>query len=82
MDEIIQKIFKEYYKVLNHLLPNQHVSGVSSSSNLIDVIHLNNKNEAYLNSDYYVSVLNKKFIHFTNLEKFTNILLEKSVRPL
>ncbi|MEP6681854.1 MAG: hypothetical protein ABJA35_01290 [Parafilimonas sp.] len=78
IDVIINKIFKSYCnEILIDILPNQQVQG-TSSSNTLEKIHLISTNSAYRNSAYYVSVENKKFIHFTNLEKLNNILLGKA----
>ena len=79
--EVTDKIFLEYPKdVLQGILPNQEVNGLSSGNDCLDDFELNSKNKYYECSDYFLNPKEKQFIHFTSLDKTKEIISNNKLR--
>jgi hypothetical protein len=80
-EEITSKVISEYPKnVLEDLLPNQMIVGLSSANDCLENFELNSKNKYYETSDYFFNPNEKQFIHFTSFDKFKEIISNNKLR--
>lgn len=80
-EEITNKISLEYPRdVLQDLLPNQKVSGLSSANDYLEDFELKSKNNFYEGSDYFLNPEGKQFVHFTSFDKIKEIISTNKLR--